>query len=581
MALSFSEGSIGGDIERIDLRQLRAFYESTPATAMELPPVPVDDGAPPEPRGSNGIAIAPSLTQGGRAMLLINPHTSFFFRSVVQVTSDEGLNVYGAVTWGQFFVYQGFNPRLGWMHTSSGVDNIDEYRESVVRSSTGWGYRFGGKTLPMGTRRISLRVKTDTGMATRRFTTYFTRHGPVIRKSDSAWVSVAMMSRPRLALEQSYSRTKARNLQDFRRTMELHANSSNNTLYADADGHIGYWHPNFIPDRDTSFDFTRPVDGSDPRTEWRGLLGIDKSPQLIDPATGWLYNSNNWPWSAAGSASQRRADFPAYVETGNTESPRGRHALRELGRRKGYSLDTLLAVAYDSYLPAFDTLLPPLIRAWDALPASDPLKEQLRAPIELLKGWDHRWAANSEATTLAIFWAMHAAGLSAGDARAAGMGVDDYVAARGAPRVLLTALVAACDKLTNDFGSWRTEWGAVNRFQRLTGDILQPFADSGASIPVPFTSARWGSLASFGANPYPGTRRWYGTSGNSFVAMVEFGDSVRARAVTAGGESGDPRSPHFNDQARAYAAGDLQPVYFYPSQLVGHTERVYHPGEAP
>jgi acyl-homoserine-lactone acylase len=578
MALSFSEGSIGGDIERINLGQLKAFYDGTPGAAAELPPLPVGDGAPPEPRGSNGISIAPVLTQSGHAMLLINPHTSFFFRSVVQVTSDEGLNVYGAVTWGQFFVYQGFNPRLGWMHTSSGVDNVDEYRETVVRTANGWGYRFGGRTLPMGTRRISLQVKTDAGMETRTFTTYFTRHGPVIRKSDSSWVSVAMMFRPRQALEQAYGRTKARDLVAFRRTMDLHANSSNNTLYADADGHIGYWHPNFIPRRDPAFDYTKPVDGSDPRTEWRGLLGVDSAPQLLDPATGWLYNSNNWPWSAAGSASQRRADFPAYVETGTTESPRGRHALRELGRRKGYTLDTLLAVAYDSYLPAFDTLLPPLIRAWDALPATDSLKERLREPIALLKGWDYRWDASSEATTLAIFWATEAGRRSAQEARAAGLPTDDFLAARGDPALLLRALAAACDKLTADFGNWRTPWGEVNRFQRLTGDIVQPFADSGASIPVPFPSARWGSLASFGANPYPGTKRWYGTSGNSFVAIVEFGDSVRARAVTAGGESGSPASPHFNDQARAYAAGDLQPVYFYPSQLVGHTERVYHPG---
>jgi acyl-homoserine-lactone acylase len=141
-------------------------------------------------------------------------------------------------------------------------------------------------------------------------------------------------------------------------------------------------------------------------------------------------------------------------------------------------------------------------------------------------------------------------------------------------------LAAAAGRLTRDFGTWRTPWGELNRFQRLTGSIVQPFDDDRPSIPVPFTSARYGSLASFGARTYPGTRRMYGTYGNSFVAMVEFGkDSVRARAVTAGGESGDPRSPHFNDQAERYAAGNLRPVYFYPGQLTGHSERRYHPGE--
>jgi len=143
---------------------------------------------------------------------------------------------------------------------------------------------------------------------------------------------------------------------------------------------------------------------------------------------------------------------------------------------------------------------------------------------------------------------------------------------------LLQALAAASDKIRSDFGSWKTPWGEINRFQRLTDDIVHPFSDAAPSIPVPFTSSNWGSLASFGARAYPGTKKWYGTSGNSFVAVVEFGDKVRALAVTAGGESGDPKSKHFNDEAVRYATGNLREVYFYRSQLAGHTEREYHPG---
>ncbi|HET7042353.1 MAG TPA: penicillin acylase family protein, partial [Gemmatimonadales bacterium] len=268
MALSFSEGSIGGDIERIDLRQLAAFYGQEPEAARDVPPTPLaDEGAPPEPTGSNGIAIGPALTADHRAMLLINPHTSFFFRSELQMTSDEGLDAYGAATWGQFFIYQGWNRRLGWMHTSSGVDAVDEYRERVVRRGAGWGYRYGARVLPMRTKRITLRVKTAAGLAARSFTALYTRHGPVIRKADSTWVTFRMMYDPRHALMQSFGRTKARDRGEFERWMTLHANSSNNTIYADADGHIAYWHANFIPRRDTSFDWTRPVDGSDPRTE--------------------------------------------------------------------------------------------------------------------------------------------------------------------------------------------------------------------------------------------------------------------------------------------------------------------------
>jgi acyl-homoserine lactone acylase PvdQ len=156
--------------------------------------------------------------------------------------------------------------------------------------------------------------------------------------------------------------------------------------------------------------------------------------------------------------------------------------------------------------------------------------------------------------------------------------VEDYIGAKVTPELLLQSLAAASDKLTADFGKWKTPWGDINRYQRLTGDIVQPFNDAGPSIPVAFTSATWGSLASFGARAYPGTKKWYGTSGNSFVAVVEFGPRVRAMAVSAGGESGFPSSKHFGDQAQRYATGNLRDVYFYPEQLKGHTEREYHPG---
>lgn len=197
----------------------------------------------------------------------------------------------------------------------------------------------------------------------------------------------------------------------------------------------------------------------------------------------------------------------------------------------------------------------------------------------MLRGWDDRWDSTSVATALAVFWGSDIERKLFRESRSAGMGVETYVIERATPELLLHSLAAASARLTADFGSWKTPWGAINRFQRINDSIAPSFDDAAPSIAVPFTSAQWGSLASFGARPYPNTKKWYGSSGNSFVAVVEFGDSVRARAVTAGGESGDPRSPHFNDEAQRYATGDLREVYFYPAQLKGHTERVYHPGD--
>jgi acyl-homoserine-lactone acylase len=578
MALTFSEGSIGGDIERVNLTQLEAFYGKGPMTRASLtPPAIEEDPELKEPSGSNGAAVAPSNTVGHHAMLLINPHTSFFFRSELQMTSEEGLNAYGAVTWGQFFIYQGFNDRTGWMHTSSAVDQLDEYLETVVNKGGKFYYKYGNEERPFTTNEITVPYKTDHGMAEKKFTVYRNQHGPVVRESNGKWVSFRIMQEPLKALTQSYIRTKAKDYKSFKESMELHTNSSNNTIFADADGNIAYFHANFIPKRDTKYDWTKPVDGSTPATEWGALLSVDETPHLLNPKGGWLYNSNNWPWSAAGPDSPKREDFPRYVDNG-TESARGLHAIRVLQGKKDFTLESFLAAAYDSYLPWFEKPMPALIKAWDAAPASNPMKAKLADQIAMLRKWDYRWAVNSVPTSLAVFWGEDIRTKVLAESRTAGMSVEDYVGGKLTPERLLESLAAASDKLAADFGNWKTPWGDINRYQRLTGDIVQQFNDSAPSIPVEFTSATWGSLASFGARAYPGTKKWYGTSGNSFVSVVEFGPRVRAKAVSAGGESGFPSSKHFGDQAQRYATGNLRDVYFYREQLKGHTEREYHPG---
>ncbi|HEV2488251.1 MAG TPA: penicillin acylase family protein [Candidatus Acidoferrales bacterium] len=576
MALSFSEGSIGGDIERVNLIRLAAFYGKAPA-ATTAPPE-IEDAAA-EPTGSNGIAIAPANTVDHHALLLINPHTSFYFRSELQMASEEGLDAYGAVTWGQFFVYQGFNPHVGWMHTSSGVNAISEYLETVEKKGDRFYYKYGDKEIPVGEKRITVPYTTPHGMAEKRFTAYYTAHGPVIGEENGKWLTIRLMQEPVKALIQDFTRTKATDYKSFRQTMELHTNSSNNTIFADADGDIAYFHGNFIPRRETQFDWTKPVDGSNPATDWHGLLSVDESPHLFNPPSGWIYNSNDAPWNAAGPGSLKKEDFPIYVEAGG-ESARGLHAVRVLGNAKDLTLDSLISsVAFDSYLPWFEKTIPALMKAWDQAPDSNPLKSNLAEQIKLLRGWDLRWAVDSVPTSLAVFWGTDLLSHFGRDARAANIPVYDYVAANVPADQLLQSLAAASDRLTSDFGTWKTPWGEINRFQRLDDHIESHFDDSKPSIPVEFTSSLWGSMASFGARPYANTKKWYGTSGNSFVAIVEFGKNVRARAVTAGGESGNPASPHFDDEAERYAIGNLRDVYFYRSQLQGHTERTYHPGE--
>ena len=559
MALSFSEGSIGGDISRVSLSQLQAFYERRTVALTDEERGLITR----EPTGSNGFVIAPSHSASGHPLLLINPHTSFFFRAEQKVTSGEGLNAYGAATWGQFFIYQGFNQNAGWMHTTSSADTIDEFAVTVTGDDRPT-YSYGTEQRPVTARTVTLAYRQPDGvMGSRAFTTYATHHGPIVREADGKWIAAAMMHRPVAALQQSFLRTKVRDLAGFRKVAALQANSSNNTLFASSKSETALFLPQFMPLRDPRFDYTRPVDGNDPATDWRGTHALGELPKVVNPANGWAFNVNDGPWWAAGKDSPKQQDYARYFDRVG-RNPRTTAAQRVLAAQPKFTLDSLVAAAYDPWLPLFAEQLPVLIAAHAKAP--DPARAEA---IALLAKWDHRWSLTSTETSLAVFWAD---ALWERFAAAAGVPLSPVQHARmvGASDAdKLAALDAAIARLKADFGSWQVPWGEINRLQRLDGAIVRTFDDAKPSIPVPFVSANWGSLASFGAQRYPGTRRYYGDFGNSFVAVVEFGPRVRARAVTAGGLSSDPASPHFNDQAMRYAQGNLRTVYFYPEDLAG------------
>jgi len=602
MALCFTEGSIGGDIESIDLGPLREFYDpARPAAALTAGPTltaaaPIT-GAPsfeePAPTGSNGFAIAPALSASGHALLWINPHTSYYFRSELQMVSEQGLNVYGAVTWGQFFVYQGWNTHNGWMHTSYGGDAIDEYAESIVKKPDGLYYRYGGALRKLQVSRVRVPFRqAGGGVGHRDFTVYHSHHGPIIRaengiragktprgdgpRSDTTWIAVKLLQDPVPALEQSYLRTKTVDYKSFRETQDMRTDTSNNTVYADVDGTIAYFHGNFIPKRDTRFDFTHPVDGSDPATEWRGAHPLEETITLLNPKNGWIQNTNNWPFSAAGADSPKRENYPSYMWI-RGENPRGIHAVEVLQNIHDVTLDSLIAAGYDSHLTAFDVLLPPLFEDYEKLPADDPRRAELKVPIETLRAWDRRTAADSVPTALAIFWGQALRERKGPEARDAEEPVYDYLVGHLTAAERIDALSAAVLKLQNEFGRWQTPWGEINRYQRLTDDIVQPFDDAKPSLPVGFASSQWGALASFESSGPQKTRRIYGSVGNSFIAAVEFGPIVRAKALMSGGESGDPASPHFTDQAQMFVHGQFRDVLFSREDVAAHAERSYHP----
>src|SRR5262249_17805048 len=167
--------------------------------------------------------------------------------------------------------------------------------------------------------------------------------------------------------------------------------------------------------------------------------------------------------------------------------------------KKDFAIDSQIAAAYDSYLPSFAIQIPALAKAYDATPGSSPLKAKLAEQMAMLRKWDFRWGVSSIETSLAQYWGEEIGRRVNDEVRASGMGADDYIAQKAAPAQLVEALSAASDRLAADFGTWKTPWGEINRYQRVNGDIVQKFDDGKPSIPVGFTSSRWGSLASFGA----------------------------------------------------------------------------------
>ncbi|MBS0578236.1 MAG: penicillin acylase family protein [Proteobacteria bacterium] len=569
MALAFTEGSIGGDIETISLEKLAAFYSGQTAG---------DEPNKVKPGGSNGFAIAPRLSASGHALLWINPHTSFYFRSELQMVSGEGLDVYGAATWGQMFIYQGFNEHNGWMHTSNGGDAIDEYSETIIRKADGVYYRYGNRLRKLREQHIEVPYRRDGALHTRSFTAYFSHHGPIIRSRGEKWIAIRLLQEPALALQQSYLRTKTRNFAEFYQTQLLRTDTSNNTVYADSDGTIAYFHGNFIPKRNPQFDFTRPVDGSNPATEWQGKSELKDTIIIVNPKSGWVQNTNSWPFQAAGADSPKRDDYPVYMWSSG-ENPRDLHAVALLTPIHAVTVDSLIATAYDTRLTAFDALLPRLFAAYDRLPPQDPLRTSLAQPVQMLRAWDRRTAVDSVPTAIAVFWAEDLRKASGAAAVAEDEPVYHSQLDQLGDEVMVAALNSAIARLERDFGSWRTPWGEINRYQRLTGDVVQSFDDSKPSLAVGMGPARWGALAAFDAWEPESTKRIYGTGGNSFAAAVEFGPRVRAKAILVGGESGNPASPHFSDQARRYIRGEFREVWFYPEDVSAHAQRTYRPGE--
>ena len=575
--LLWTDGSIGAiSTADITTTELKDFYTGSNAAISHV------EKQLDHQTGSNGFAIAPSKTESGNAILYINPHTTFYFRPEVQVVSEQGLNAYGAVTWGQFFVYQGFNEYCGWMHTSANVDVADVYEEEIIKRNGKLFYVYDKTLKPVREKNISIKFRDGNSLKTKTIKTYYTHHGPVMAKRNKKWISLRSNNRSMTSLIQSWQRTKAKGFDDYKKAMDLRANTSNSTVFADNKGNIALWHGNFIPVRDKKLNWSKPVDGSTAATEWKGLHKVEETVHIYNPLNGWIQNCNSTPFTGAGNFSPKKENFPAYMAP-DGENFRGINAVRVLDKEQKFTLDKVIAAGYDRTLSAFEILIPPLIKAYENLEESDSSYNNLQEAISILKAWDHKTGAESVATTLAIEWAQKLGSaiqkVYVDEGEADQVQKTKQFAATATAQQLLQPLNVVLNDLKSKFGKWQVSWGEINRFQRLTGDIQLKFDDKQPSLPVPYASALWGMLPSFNSRYFPATDKRYGVSGNSFVCAVEFGKRVKAKSLLAGGVSGHENSKHFYDQAAMYTKGQFKDVLFYKEDVMKGAQRSYHPGE--
>ncbi len=573
----WTDGSIGAiSIADVSVGEVRNFYsgENKPI-GMKMRPDEVVTG-------SNGFAFSPKITASKNAILYINPHVTFYFRPEVHMVSEEGLNAYGAVTWGQFFIYQGFNEHCGWMHTSGYTDISDSYIEKLSSNNGQLTYEYNGKNIPVIKKKIRLNYKEGSTTGSKMIEALYTGHGPIMAKRNGEYLSVKSNNRDVKGLIQSWQRTKARSFAEYTQAMDLLANTSNNTVYADAEGNIAYWHGNFIPKRDTKYDWSRPVDGTTSTTDWQGLHPVNESIHIYNPENGWIQNCNSTPFSAAGTFSPKEKDFPSYMKT-DDENWRGLNAIRILGNEKNYTIDKVIAKGYNTFLTAFEVMIPDLIKAYDNSSGNTGYSS-LQEPINILRKWDFHSGENSIATTLAILWGERVQS-AINRTKLPGNVANDQINKTNAflqqatAAQLLDPLSSVIKTLENNFGKWQMEWGMINRFQRDSGDINQRYNDEIASIPVGFVSSAWGMLPSYSSRTFPGTKKRYGVNGNSFICVVEFGDKIKAKSLLAGGQSGHTNSPHFFDQGKMYSEGTFKDVLFYKEDVLKFAQKKYQPGE--
>ncbi|HKP10461.1 MAG TPA: penicillin acylase family protein, partial [Blastocatellia bacterium] len=521
------------------------------------------------PVGSNMWAVGPRKSADGHAMLFINPHVFFFGPTQFyegHLRSDAGWNLSGATCLGLPFPVLGHNAVLGWSHTVNYPSIFTLYSEKFDDAKNPLAYRYGGEHRAAVSWTENVKIHTDGGMVTRSLQLRKTHHGPLILMKDGKGIALKLAKIEEGGLlEQWYAMGRSRSLIEFKAAMSRLALPMFNTVYADREGNIFYVYNAAVPRRSTKFLWALPVDGSNPETEWQGYHAFDELPQVMNPASGYLQNCNSTPFLTTRDGNPPKEKYPAYMSN-EPDTPRARTSRRLLESQEKFSLDDWSRMAFDTTVGDAERVIVRIVEEWEKLRQEDAARAAKLEPlINELRSWNRVSAADSKAMTIYELWLE-----TVDDFRRAG----DEAAWRR-----MRALEKVAADLTRDFGTWRVAWGEINRLQRTDTLGEEPFSDARASLPIAGAPDWDGTIFNFHNRAEKGQKRRYGFLGTSYVSVVEFGPQVRARSLLVFGQSADPKSPHYFDQARLYSEQKFKPAWFALEEIKAHAERVYYPGQ--
>lgn len=537
--------------------------------------------------GSNAWAVGPKKSASGNSMLLSSPHVEFGNLYEMHLHSEQGLNFSGTGSWGMPMPALGVNSALGWSLTVNNPPISDVYIEAFEDQRDPLAYRYGN-----GKRRAvewaeDVPIRFGRGIETRRYFFRRTHHGPIVsvREGKQLSVRIAKLAEGGM-LEQFLEMAKAESLEQFKTAVDRRALIFHNIVYADCSGNIYYVYNGAIPRRQSApanigtpikvmrksagdandsggrgrTRGFRALEGSDPRTEWRGYYALDELPQVENPACGFVQSCNSNPFLATGNELFPLGSLPLSM-VDEPDTARARASRQVLSLREKIALDDLAQMAFDTYVLEAARLIPLIVKEYRSFQRKQPNRAALIAPAaSVLARWDCKSTSASVAMTLFTFWSEDWQQLVRQE-------VHEWRAA--------TALERTVARLIESWGTWRVPWGEVNRLQRTTG--VGGFSDAEPSLPIPGGPGWMGILFTFGTARHGRQRRRYGVHGNSLVSVAEFGRPVRALSVSVFGQSANPASPHYFDQAPLYAASEMKPISLQMQEIKLHARHTYRP----